>query len=157
MQPPPLRAVVCGYDPTMRHAVPLLLLARGFVVVGTAEFAEDAVTVVANDHPHVVVVDIASCDLDGMAVVRRLAAANPRCAVVVFSRFQGLRAAALRAGALETLGPDDLRPLLVVLEKIRAVAHAGLSCPCCTTASSGAGPVADPAESRSPQANKRLP
>lgn len=125
---------MCGDDAGMRRAVPRLLHACGFELVASVPLGLDLVDVVRRARPDVVALDIGAAGIEGLGIVGRIVAAVEGCAVVVRTPFAALEADALEAGAVEVVGADDLRPLLLVLQQVRAAAHAGISCPCCSAA-----------------------
>jgi ActR/RegA family two-component response regulator len=66
------------------------------------------------------VFDLASAGNRGLNLVRDMRVALPGCAIVVLAPFEGLRAAALAAGAHALIGRDDLRDLSACLRALAA-------------------------------------
>ena len=146
---------MCGDDAGMRRAVPLLLHASGFELVASVPLGLDLVEVVRRARPDVVVLDIGAAGIDGVGIVGRVVAAVEGCAVVVRTPFAALEADALEAGAIKVVGVDDLRPLLLVLQQVRAAAHAGISCPCCSAADTPPVPAPPPPGAAPPEVKAR--
>ena len=70
--------------------------------------------------PQLLVLDLASGGIRGLGIVQTVRYAAPACAVVLLSPFEGLRTAALEAGAYELAGKDDLRDLERCLRRLKA-------------------------------------
>ncbi|MEJ7765754.1 MAG: hypothetical protein WKF86_09685 [Acidimicrobiales bacterium] len=153
--PPPLRTVMCGDDAEMHRCVPRLLRACGFELVATVPLGLGLVDVVRRARPDVVALDIGAAGIEGLGIIGRLVAAAEGCAVVVRTPFAALEADALEAGAAEVVSADDLRPLLQVLQQIRAAAHAGTGCPCCSAADPPPVPAPPRPAAVPPQARAR--
>jgi DNA-binding NarL/FixJ family response regulator len=98
----------------------LLAGAEGIEVVGSAGDGAEAITIVRQTSPDVVLMDLQMPDIDGVAATRRIVAADGSVQVVVLTSFSDSEriVAALDAGAvgylLKDADPDD------VLEGIRA-------------------------------------
>lgn len=122
---------MCGDDADLRRAVPLLLHLCGFELVAAVPFGAELVGAVQRTRPDVVALDITAAGIEGLGLVGRVMDACEGCAVVVRTPFAALEADAVAAGAVRVVGLDDLRPLLQVLQQLRAAAHQGISCPCC--------------------------
>jgi DNA-binding NarL/FixJ family response regulator len=56
-------------------------------VVGTAGDGEEALEVLAREQPDVLVLDVSMPKLDGLGVLRRLAAGGPHCPVVILTGY----------------------------------------------------------------------
>jgi DNA-binding NarL/FixJ family response regulator len=98
----PLRIVVADDHPVYRDGLALLLgSVAGLEVVGTAADGAEAVAVVREQLPDVVVMDVQMPVLDGIEATRRIAAEVPSVGVVVLtmSEDDGTVFAAVRAGA----------------------------------------------------------
>jgi DNA-binding NarL/FixJ family response regulator len=98
----PLRVVVADDHPVYRDGLALLLgSVAGLEVVGTAADGAEAVAVVREQLPDVVVMDVQMPVLDGIEATRRIAAEAPSVGVVVLtmSEDDGTVFAAVRAGA----------------------------------------------------------
>ncbi len=96
---------------------------EGIEVVGSAANGAEAVSVVLETRPDVVLMDLQMPEVDGVSATRRIVAANSAAQVVVLTSFSDREriVAALDAGAvgylLKDAEPDDL------LEGIRAAAR----------------------------------
>jgi DNA-binding NarL/FixJ family response regulator len=93
----------------VREGLALLLgLLPGVEVVGTAADGEEALTMVAELHPDVVLMDLRMPRCDGVEATRRLRAHAPEVKVIVLSTYADDRSVidALRAGARGYLTKD---------------------------------------------------
>ncbi len=111
----PITVVVVDDHPMVRQGVAGFLAAQGDItVVAEAASASEAVAAVAEHAPDVVLADLVMPGSDGVSVIRHLASASPRSAVVVLASYHDddHLFPALAAGALSYLlkdvGPDDL-------------------------------------------------
>jgi DNA-binding NarL/FixJ family response regulator len=101
----------------------LLAGVEGIEVVGSAGDGGEAITIVRQTSPDVVLMDLQMPDVDGVAATRRIVAADSKVQVVVLTSFSDSEriVAALDAGAvgylLKDADPED------VLEGIRAAAR----------------------------------
>jgi DNA-binding NarL/FixJ family response regulator len=105
----PVRVVVADDQTVVRDGVCLMLgLADGIEVVGTAADGSEAVQVVVDTAPDVLLVDLKMPGLDGVEATRRVRALERPPAVVVLTTFddEAWVLAALRAGALGYLTKD---------------------------------------------------
>lgn len=98
----PLRVVVCDDVAELRALVRAQLEAEGDIaVVGEAGNGIDAVRLIEDEHPDLVLLDLSMPEMDGLEVLARLREAAPEIRVVVFSGFVagplGRRAVALGA------------------------------------------------------------
>ena len=115
----PLRVVIADDQPMMRAGFKAVLEATGDIeVVGEAGNGEEAVQVVTERAPDVVLMDIRMPVMDGIEATRRL----PRQKVLILTTFgvDDYIIAALRAGASGFLLKDA--PTAKVVEAVRAVA-----------------------------------
>jgi DNA-binding NarL/FixJ family response regulator len=98
----PLRLVVADDHPVYRDGLARLLGGtEGLEVVGVARTGREAVSLVHDLQPDVVVMDLRMPDLDGVEATRRITTASPHVAVLVLTMFDDddLVFAAMRAGA----------------------------------------------------------
>ncbi len=96
-----MRAVVVDDHPVFRKGLVALLAADGIDVVGEAENGLQAIAVVAEANPDVVLMDLGLPELGGVEATERIVAEHPGVRVVVITLFddeQSVRAA-LAAGA----------------------------------------------------------
>ncbi len=122
----PLRIVVADDHPVYRDGLALLLgSVPGLAVVGTAADGAEAVGLVREHLPDVVVMDVQMPVLDGIEATRRITADAPSVGVVVLtmSEDDGTVFAAVRAGARGYLlkGADQEE----VVRAITTVANGG--------------------------------
>jgi DNA-binding NarL/FixJ family response regulator len=119
----PVRVLLVDDDALVRAGLRLILSsADDIVVVGEADDGADAVTVVQQHRPDVVLMDIRMPRVDGITATAALRALNPPPQVVVLTTFQADEhvVAALRAGASGFLVKDT--PPGDILTAIRLVA-----------------------------------
>ena len=105
----PLRVLVVDDQQIVREGLVVLLgLLDGVTVVGDAGDGEQAVRLVAERSPDVVLMDLRMPVLDGVAATRRISAEFPGTAVVVLTTYADDDSidAALRAGARGYLTKD---------------------------------------------------
>jgi len=118
-----IRVVLVDDQPLIRNGLSVLLAdADGFAVVGDAGSGEDAVTVVRDTRPDVVLMDIRMPGMDGIEATRRISADPGGSRVLILTTFDedDYVYAALRAGASGFVVKD--LALEGILEAIRVVA-----------------------------------
>jgi DNA-binding NarL/FixJ family response regulator len=98
----PLRVVLCDDVADLRALVRAQLEAEGDIsVIGEAGNGVEALRLIEDEHPDLVLLDLSMPDMDGLEVLARLREAAPATRVVVFSGFVagplGRRAVALGA------------------------------------------------------------
>lgn len=95
------RVVVADDHPTFVRTLSTVLRSAEFEVVGTAADGDDAVRVVLQLQPDVVLMDLHMPGIDGIAATARIAEAAPHVAVVVLTMFDDDDSvfAAMQAGA----------------------------------------------------------
>ena len=119
-----VRVVISDDHPVVRQGLRSFLEARGFAVVGEAGDGAEAVRVVQQAQPDVLLTDLVMPGVDGIEAIRRLRADGERLGILVLTSFGGADQVipAIKAGAdgylLKDAGPD------AVDEAIRAV-HRG--------------------------------
>lgn len=141
---PALRGLICERDPDAARALILLMHGFGFEAIEVETTATEAVATAGRATPQLLVVDLASCGIEGLGSVRSLMAAAPHAPAVVIAPFSSLVRPALEAGAVAVLDLTDFRPLLPWLQRVRAVAHGGLTCDCCRPNAGGGTPGLTP-------------
>jgi DNA-binding NarL/FixJ family response regulator len=83
-----IRIAIADDHPVVREGlVAMLETEPDFQVVGTAATGAEAVALAAREHPDVMLLDLELPELDGVAVLRRLAADGTRVRVLVFTVF----------------------------------------------------------------------
>lgn len=96
-----IRAVVVDDHPIFRKGLIALLRANDIEVVGEAGSGLEALAVVADSVPDVVLMDVSMPDLDGIEATERIIAQSPsvRIIVITLHEDESTVAGALRAGA----------------------------------------------------------
>jgi DNA-binding NarL/FixJ family response regulator len=105
----PLRVVVADDQASVRQGLVLLLNAvPGIEVAGAAADGEQALALVAGQHPDAILLDLHMPVLDGIGVIGRLTAEHPEVAIVVLTTYADDSSVldALRAGARSYLTKD---------------------------------------------------
>jgi DNA-binding NarL/FixJ family response regulator len=120
----PIRVVVIDDHPVVRQGLRSFLESRGFAVVGEAGDGDEAVRLVGELRPDVLLTDVVMPGVDGIEVIRRLRAAGADVGILVLTSFSGAEQVipAIQAGAdgylLKDAGPAALE------DAVRAV-HRG--------------------------------
>jgi DNA-binding NarL/FixJ family response regulator len=114
-----IRVVAADDQRVVREGLALLLsLLPGVEVVGTAADGHEALALVAQERPDVVLMDLRMPGLDGAAATRRLRAEHPLVKVIVLTTYADNRSVvgALQAGAdgylTKDAGGDEIRQAL---------------------------------------------
>ena len=124
MTEPAIRVVVSDDHPVVRQGLRSLLEAEGFAVVGEASDGDEAVRLVAETRPDVLLTDLVMPGTDGIEAIRRVRAGDVPVGILVLTSFSGAEQVipAIQAGAdgylLKDAGPAALT------DAIRAV-HRG--------------------------------
>jgi DNA-binding NarL/FixJ family response regulator len=117
----PIRVVVSDDHPVVRQGLRSFLEAQGFAVVGEAADGDEAVRLVTETRPDVLLTDLVMPGTDGIEAIRRLRAAGPPVGILVLTSYSGAEQVipAIQAGAdgylLKDAGPA------VLTDAIRAV------------------------------------
>lgn len=104
-----IRVLVVDDQALVREGlVTILRLTEGIEVVGSAANGEEALALVAETRPHVVLMDLRMPRLDGVEATRRLRAADPEVKVIVLTTYADDDSifGALQAGARGYLTKD---------------------------------------------------
>jgi DNA-binding NarL/FixJ family response regulator len=121
---PAIRVVVSDDHPVVRQGLRSFLEAQGFAVVGEAADGDEAVRLVAETRPDVLLTDLVMPGTDGIEAIRRVRAGGAPVGILVLTSFSGAEQVipAIQAGAdgyiLKDAGPAALT------DAIRAV-HRG--------------------------------
>jgi DNA-binding NarL/FixJ family response regulator len=114
--PEPLRIVVADDQASVRQGLVVLLgLSPGIEVVAAAANGEEALRLVADKNPDVILLDLHMPVLDGIETTRRLTEQHPGVAVVILTTYVDDSSvfAALRAGASSYITKDADRAEIV--------------------------------------------
>ena len=85
---PAIRVAVADDHPVVRDGLVAMLETQADLrVVGTAATGDEALALVASEHPDVLLLDLQMPRLDGVEVLRRLRASGTRTRVIVFTVF----------------------------------------------------------------------
>jgi two-component system, chemotaxis family, chemotaxis protein CheY len=107
-------------DPSIRTTVADILSAEGYRVI-TAANGVEALSIIEQVHPALILLDMRMPVMDGWAFARELAARRMTVPVVVMTAAQDARRWAQEIGAAAALAkPFDLLDLLDVVEKVRS-------------------------------------
>jgi CheY-like chemotaxis protein len=102
------RVLIIDDDPRFRTLARALLEAKGYAVAGEAADGKHALEVVGRLRPDAALVDVQLPDIDGLALARRLAEADPALRILVTSTDPTLGARAARVeGEAVTFVPKD--------------------------------------------------
>ncbi len=107
-------------DVNTRDAVAAIMERCGFAAALMPGPPSHLAAQVRRRSSQLLVLDLASAGTRGLRIVDTLQRAVPSCAVVLLAPFEGLRAAALEAGAYDLAGRDDLRDLERCLRRLTA-------------------------------------
>ena len=109
-----VRVLVVDDTEHMRTFVAEMLTLDGFDVVGTAADGEQAVAVVVELDPHVIVMDLRMPGIDGLEASRRIRALRPGQQVVLYTAYLDatIEREAEQAGIALCLGKVDGLPRL---------------------------------------------
>ncbi|HEY8526167.1 MAG TPA: response regulator transcription factor [Acidimicrobiales bacterium] len=110
----PITVAVADDHPVVRQGLRAFLESEGFVVVGEAATGEEAVRLVADAGPDVLLTDLVMPGVDGVEAIRRIRAAGQGVGILVLTSFSGTEQVipAIQAGAdgylLKDAGPGTL-------------------------------------------------
>jgi DNA-binding NarL/FixJ family response regulator len=120
----PIRILIVDDHAIVREGLHTLLSEEeGLLVVGEASRGAEAISMVQTLQPHVVLMDLAMPEMDGVETIRRIRQSGSTCNLLVLTSFgedQRVRDA-IQAGAIGYLLKDVLKPEL--LRAIQAAAR----------------------------------
>ncbi len=122
----PIRVVLVDDHPMLREGTATLLAARpDIAVVGQTGRGAEALALIGEHRPDVLLLDLHLPDLSGIEVARRVRAEHPRVAIVVLSNYEdaGYVRALLQLGARGYLGKAATGEEIVAA--VRAAASGG--------------------------------
>jgi DNA-binding NarL/FixJ family response regulator len=117
-----LRVVVVDDDPTARRVICGELSRAGIVVLGVGAGGREAIELGTTLRPDILLMDVVTPDLDGIAATRRLAVLAPEVKVVILSVAgdEELGLVALESGAVGFLNKElDLGNLARILSGVQ--------------------------------------
>jgi DNA-binding NarL/FixJ family response regulator len=141
----PIRVVVADDQAAVREGLVIMLdLLDDVEVVGQAADGDEAVRLVAERHPDVVLMDLRMPRCDGVTATRRIRAAHPSTQVVVLTTYSDEAdiITALRAGALGFLTKDATRAQIAQAVRAAAAGQSILAGEVQQKLVAAAGPVA---------------
>ncbi|MCF3125517.1 response regulator transcription factor [Streptomyces arenae] len=161
--PATIRVLLADDEEMIRHGVRMILQhADGIEVVGEAVNGAEAVTLAAELHPDVALVDIRMPVLDGLAAIGPLTELDPRPQVVMLTTFGDEEnvTRALRAGAggflLKDEGPDELIRAVRAAAAGDAVLSPGVTGTVIKRMLEGGAPASPSGSSAAPSPDARL-
>jgi two-component system, NtrC family, response regulator HydG len=120
MGKPPKFILLVDDEQTFREVIKMALEAWGYGVL-VAEDGEDALSIIRNKNPQLVLSDVIMPRLDGLTLLRILKKWNPRIPVILYSAHPSLTDAvsAMKDGAADVLTkPIDYNRLKLELERL---------------------------------------
>lgn len=107
--------IVDDQAPFRRAAATVVMVTRGFEVIAEAESGEEAVELVADRGPQLVLMDINMGGISGIEATRRIVATHPDTVVVLLSTYQAadLPADAATSGAVAYVNKEEFGPQLL--------------------------------------------
>ena len=108
--------IVDDQAPFRSAARAVLSVMPGFQIVGEAESGEEAVTMAAELHPGLILMDINMNGISGIEATRQITQASPEIVVVLASTYnaEDLPADALKSGAAAYVHKEELDPFLLM-------------------------------------------
>lgn len=146
----PLRVVVADDHPVFREGLVSALEDRGLEVVATATNGDEAIAVVASEHPAVVLMDLAMPGTSGLEATRVIVTDYPGTAVLVLTMSDDNDSlfAALRAGAqgylLKEADPDDIARAVATVARGGSVLGPRIATRVLDAAAKPGGPSSEP-------------
>jgi DNA-binding NarL/FixJ family response regulator len=112
----PVRVVIVDDQLPFRAVARTVIgMTSGFEVAGEAKSGEDAVAMIENEPPDLVLMDINLPGISGIEATRQILDSNPRVVIVLLSTYSeaDLPADAREVGALAYVHKEDFGPALV--------------------------------------------
>jgi DNA-binding NarL/FixJ family response regulator len=151
MTEPAIRVVVSDDHPVVRQGLRSLLEAEGFAVVGEASDGDEAVRLVAETKPDVLLTDLVMPGTDGIEAIRRVRAGNVPVGILVLTSFSGAEQVipAIQAGAdgylLKDAGPAALTDAIRAVHRGEPMLSPEVAGVVMARVAADAGPAAEPA------------
>jgi len=114
-----IRVVIADDHAVVRRGLSNIVARAGIYVCASAKNGAEAITLVNQHQPDVLIVDVKMPEMDGIEVVRKLKAAATKITILALSGYdnEGNVLAMLRAGATGFVLKDELPETLVVAVK----------------------------------------
>ncbi len=121
-----IRVIIADDHPMVREGLQSMLTAKGIDVVGEASTGREAIDLVKQCNPSVVLMDVRMPDLDGLEATRQLHHEHPDLPVIIVTTYENpsYMAKAVSAGAAGYILKGTSRDEL--LQAVRAVAEGGM-------------------------------
>ncbi len=121
-----IRVILADDHPMVREGLQSMLTAKGIEVVGEASTGREAIELVKQCNPTVVLMDVRMPDLDGLDATRMLHREHPDLPVIIVTTYENpaYMAKAVSAGAAGYILKGTSRDEL--LQAVRAVAEGGM-------------------------------
>jgi CheY-like chemotaxis protein len=122
----PLRIVVAEDNHDLQAMMGMTLEVAGFKVVGQAYDGREAVELVREHQPDILVLDLHMPEVGGLEVLPEIHAAAPRCKVVIHSAIAAMfvTESALRAGAVAYIEKGvSPRSIVAHLKRVATAGH----------------------------------
>jgi DNA-binding NarL/FixJ family response regulator len=122
----PIRVVIADDHPMVREGLASMLTAKGIEIVGEAATGKEAIDLVKQVSPSVVLMDVRMPDLDGLEACRMLHRDFPDLPVIIVTTYENpaYMAKAVSAGAAGYILKGTSREEL--LQAVRAVSEGGM-------------------------------
>lgn len=79
------KVLIVDDHPVIRLAIKLILEREGHTIIAETDNGVDALTIIKNQHPDLVILDIAIPKIDGLEVLARLSTVKPRPRVLILT------------------------------------------------------------------------
>ena len=109
-----VQVLIVDDQESFRSAARLVVeLTAGFEIAGEAATGEEAVTIVSDLRPDLVLMDMNLPGIDGLEATRQIMRSRPETRVIGLSTYDEFRDRALAAGAVAFISKSDFEPGLL--------------------------------------------